>query len=77
MSVAPSDFGTRLRALVELRGAVLTEEELSHLGERYPRCRGKGHWDVREYADRPRTGHPPTGRGGSQGTAVIIEAVPA
>ena len=35
--------------LVEVQGAVLTEEELSHLGECYPRCRGKGHWDVREY----------------------------
>lgn len=67
MSIEPSDFGTRLRALVELRGAVLTEEELSHLRERYPRCRGKGHWDVREYADRRRAGHLPTSGGGARG----------
>jgi len=50
MSTELSDFPNRLRAHVELQGAVLTAEELSHVGERYPRCRGKDHWDVREYA---------------------------
>src|SRR5438128_10682688 len=43
-------FPNRLRAHVELQGASLTAEELSHVGECYPRCRGKDHWDVREYA---------------------------
>ncbi len=50
MSNEPSDFPSRLRAHVELQGARLTLEELSHVGECYPRCRGKEHWDVREYA---------------------------
>ncbi|HEX9282404.1 MAG TPA: hypothetical protein VF882_01330 [Gemmatimonadales bacterium] len=48
LSLEP-DFGIRLRALAALEGAVLTEDELSHLGESYPGCRGKGQWDVREY----------------------------
>jgi len=50
MSNETSDFPSRLRAHVELQGAILTPEELSHVGEFYPRCRGKDHWDVREYA---------------------------
>ena len=50
MSTESSDFPSRLRAHVELQGAMLTAEELSHLGECYPRFRGKEHWDVREYA---------------------------
>ncbi len=50
MSNEPSDFPNRFRAHVELQGAILTPEELSHVGECYPRCRGKDHWDVREYA---------------------------
>ena len=52
MSTAPSDFRTQLRALAELQGAVLTEDELSHMAESYPRCPGKEHWDVREYVRR-------------------------
>src|SRR5438034_1087061 len=39
-----------LRALVELQGPILTEEELSYLGKQYPRCPGRESWDVREYA---------------------------
>ena len=50
MSIESSDFPNLLRAHVELQGAFLTAEELSHLGDRYPRCRGKDLWDVREYA---------------------------
>jgi len=50
MSNEHSDFPNRFRAHVELQGAILTPEELSHVGECYPRCRGKDHWDVREYA---------------------------
>jgi hypothetical protein len=50
MSTESSDFPALLRAHVELQGAMLTPEELSHVGEVYPRCRGKDHWDVREYA---------------------------
>ena len=52
MTVAANDFQSRLRALLGLQGAVLTDEELSHTAERYPRCRGKEHWDVREYVQR-------------------------
>src|SRR3989442_1652318 len=50
MSNEPSDFPNRFRAHVELQGAILTPEELSHVGACYPRCRGKDHWDVRDYA---------------------------
>jgi hypothetical protein len=52
MIIEPNDFQSRLRVLLGLQGAVLTDEELSHTAERYPRCRGKEHWDVREYARR-------------------------
>ena len=50
MSIESGDFPGLLRAHVELQGAILTAEELSHVRERYPRCRGKDLWDVREYA---------------------------
>lgn len=50
MSVESSDFPSMLRAHVELQGAFLTAEEMSHVRDVYPRCRGKGLWDVREYA---------------------------
>ena len=50
MSNEPNDFPSRFRAHVELQGAILTPAELTHVGECYPRCRGKDHWDVREYA---------------------------
>ena len=51
-TIEPNDFQSRLRVLLGLQGAVLTEEELSHTAECYARCRGKEHWDVREYARR-------------------------
>jgi len=54
MIIEPNDFQSRLRVLLGLQGAVLTDEELSNTTERYPRCRGREHWDVREY--RRRTG---------------------
>ena len=50
MNIESSEFPSLLRAHVELQGTVLTAEELSHVGECYPRCRGKDLWDVREYA---------------------------
>src|SRR2546423_11671496 len=50
MSIESGDFPGLLRAHVELQGAILTAEELSNVRERYPRCRGKALWDVREYA---------------------------
>jgi len=56
MSNELRDFPSRFRAHVELQGATLTAEELSHVGECYPRCRGKEHWDVREYASGTRVG---------------------
>jgi len=52
MPTEPNDFQSRLRVLLGLQGTVLTDEELSHTAECYPRCRGKQHWDVREYARR-------------------------
>ena len=50
MSIESRDFPNLLRAHVELQGAILTPEELSHVRECYLRCRGKDQWDVREYA---------------------------
>jgi len=52
MITEPDDFQSRLRALLGLQGAVLTDEELSHTAECYAQCPGKEHWDVREYAQR-------------------------
>jgi len=52
MPTEPNDFQSRLRVLLGLQGTVLTDEELSHTAECYPRCGGKQHWDVREYARR-------------------------
>lgn len=52
MTIEPNDFQSRMRILLGLRGAVLTDEELSHTEECYARCRGKGDWDVREYVRR-------------------------
>lgn len=45
----PGDFQSRLRTLLGLQGAVLTDQELSQMAEVYPRCRGRENWDVRQY----------------------------
>jgi hypothetical protein len=52
MTTEPSDFSSRLRVLLGLQGVTLDERELSYLADHYPRCGGKDHWDVREYASR-------------------------
>lgn len=52
MTIEPNDFQSRLRALLGLQDAILTDQELSHLADSYPRCRGKDHWDVRQYVGR-------------------------
>jgi hypothetical protein len=56
MTTEPNDFQSRLRVLLGLQGTVLTNEELSHTAEGYAPCRGKEHWDVREYARRTGVG---------------------
>src|SRR2546429_9778823 len=48
LTLAPDDFQSRLRVLLGLRGAVLTDDELSQMADSYPRCGGKGPWDVRQ-----------------------------
>jgi hypothetical protein len=50
MIIEPIDFRSRLRALMEMDGTVLTEDELSRMAASYPRCRGQDLWEVREYA---------------------------
>ncbi|MGH7644706.1 MAG: hypothetical protein ACREMR_03880 [Gemmatimonadales bacterium] len=50
MLIEPSDFRNRMRVLLELQGEALSDTELSHMAQQYPRCGGKGHWDVRDYA---------------------------
>jgi len=50
MNNGASDFPSRLRAHVQLQGAMLTEAELFHVGACYPGCAGTGQWDVRQYA---------------------------
>jgi len=52
MITEPNDFQSRLRVLLGLQGAVLTDEEMSHTADCYAKCPGKEHWDVREYARR-------------------------
>ena len=49
MTVETSDFGSRVRALLQQQGVVVTEPELSRLALRYPECRGTELWDVRAY----------------------------
>ena len=56
MTIKPNAFPSRLSVLLRLQGVVLTDEELSHTTERYPRCRGKEHWGVREYVRRTGVG---------------------
>jgi len=56
MTIELDDFRSRLRVLLGLQGAVLTDEELSHTAESYPQCRGTEHWDVREYVRRTAVG---------------------
>ena len=56
MTIKPNDFPSRLSVLLGLQGVVLTDEELSHTTERYPWCRGKEHWGVREYVRRTGVG---------------------
>ncbi len=43
------EFQERLRTLLGLQGAVFTDLELSQVAACYPRCRGRDHWDVRQY----------------------------
>ena len=52
MTIAPEDFQSRLRTLLGLREVVLTDDELSQMADSYPRCAGKGPWDVRQYVAR-------------------------
>src|SRR5689334_3376698 len=52
MTVAPEDFQSRLRTLLGLRGAVLTDDELSQMAESYASCGGKGPGDVRQCVGR-------------------------
>lgn len=52
MTIEPSDFQNRMRALLGLQGTALTDEEMSHVSDCYARCGGAEHWDVREYARR-------------------------
>jgi hypothetical protein len=56
MTIESNDFQSRLRALLGLQGAVFTDQELSRVADYYPRCRGREHWDVRQYVG-------PTGMG--------------
>src|SRR5256714_8102691 len=52
ITAAPEEFQSRLRTLLGLRGAVLTDDELSQMAEPYPRCGCKGPWDVRQNVAR-------------------------
>jgi hypothetical protein len=56
-TIAPNnEFQSRLRVLLGVRGAVLTDQELSHMADSYPRCRGREQWDVRQYVRHTETG---------------------
>jgi hypothetical protein len=56
VAIEPNDFQSRLSVLLGVQGAVLTHDELSHTAERYARCGGREHWDVREYVRRTGVG---------------------
>jgi hypothetical protein len=56
MTIEPNDLQSRLRVFLELQGAGVTDEELSHMAESYRQCLGKEHWDVREYVRRTGVG---------------------
>jgi hypothetical protein len=49
MTIESGGFQDRLRTLLGLQGAVLTDRELSEMADRYAQCRGREHWDVRQY----------------------------
>jgi len=49
MTTEPGNFQSRVRVLLGLQGAVVTDEELSHMADCYPQCRGTERWDVRQY----------------------------
>ncbi|PYO40716.1 MAG: hypothetical protein DMD33_16470 [Gemmatimonadetes bacterium] len=52
MTIESNALQSRLRVLLGLQGAVLTDEELSHTADCYPQCQGTGRWDVRQYVRR-------------------------
>ena len=56
MTVESGGFRSRVESLLEREGVVLTDRELTRMAERYPRCRGRDAWDVREYARSARPG---------------------
>lgn len=56
MTVERGNVRSRLEALLEREGVVLTDRELTRMAERYPRCGGREPWDVREYARPARPG---------------------
>ncbi|HEV8264770.1 MAG TPA: hypothetical protein VGQ06_07450 [Gemmatimonadales bacterium] len=56
MIIDPRDFQSRLRVMLGLQGAELTDGELTQMAERYPMCAGKDRWDVRQYAGRAAAG---------------------
>jgi hypothetical protein len=56
MTIEPGDLRSRLRVCLDLQGAGVTDEELTHMAESYPQCRGKEHWDVRAYVRRTGVG---------------------
>jgi hypothetical protein len=49
MTIEHDDLQRRLRVLLGLRGAVMTDEELSRMADCYPQCRGQENWGVRQY----------------------------
>ena len=56
MTIEPEDLQSRLRVLLGLQGVVVTDEELSHVADCYPRCTGTEHWGVRQYVRRTGVG---------------------
>jgi hypothetical protein len=46
----PGDFRSRITVLLDREGIAFTDLEVARITDRYPRCRGKDAWGVREYA---------------------------
>lgn len=50
MTLDPSEFQSRLRALLGSESVELTDEQLARMADRYRLCPGKERWGVRQYA---------------------------
>ena len=56
MTIDPTQFQERVRAVLLAAGTLVSDGELSTMAARYPGCRGTDPWEVRAYAGRVAAG---------------------